>query len=154
MRLSRNQRNGVRPLAAPKHPSVGGSPVAAMSTHPRLPSAALLLALLLAASSLVAQPAPRPADSAQRHQATSLLAPPPLPAAKPPVDLFRDLLAMSPAQRLQFLSNRPPETQKRILAKVHEYELLKPEERLLKLKLTELRWYLVPLLNTPLTNRP
>jgi predicted Fe-S protein YdhL (DUF1289 family) len=63
-----------------------------------------------------------------------------------PVNLFRQLLAMMPAEREFFLTNRPPEIRKRILAKVDEYEALDPDMRELRLRSTELRWYLTPLL--------
>jgi uncharacterized protein DUF3106 len=80
--------------------------------------------------------------------------PPPLPPAKSPIDFFRELLAIDPEKRAQFLADRPPETQKHILAKVHEYESLSPDDRELRLKATDLRFYLRPLLNSPATNRP
>jgi Protein of unknown function (DUF3106) len=70
-----------------------------------------------------------------------------------PVDYFRKLLAMTPAERENELSNRPPEIRERILAKVHEYEALDPNERELRLRATELRWYLMPLLRESPTNR-
>jgi hypothetical protein len=63
-----------------------------------------------------------------------------------PVNLFRQLLAMRPAERGIFLTNRPPEIRKRILAKVDEYEALDPNTRELRLRSTELLWYLMPLL--------
>lgn len=72
---------------------------------------------------------------------------------KAPVDLFRRLLVMSPPERDTFLAKRSPETQKLILAKLREYSALKPEQRDLRLRVTELRWYLLPLLNAPQTNR-
>ena len=53
---------------------------------------------------------------------------------------------MRPAERGFFLTNRPPEIRKRILAKVDEYEALDPNTRELWLRSTELRWYLMPLL--------
>jgi hypothetical protein len=74
-------------------------------------------------------------------------------AAKSPVDLFRQLLAMAPDERDIFLTNRPPEIRARILAKVAEYEALDPDERALRLRATELRWYLLPLLRDSPTNR-
>jgi len=80
------------------------------------------------------------------------IAPPPMPSFSP-VELFRNLLAMSMPERRQFLTNRPPENQKRLLSKIREYELLKPEERELRLRATELRWFLLPLMGTPSTNR-
>ncbi len=63
-----------------------------------------------------------------------------------PVDFFRQLLAMSPAERNNSLTNRPPESRARILAKVREYQALDPDERELRLRATDLRWYLTPLL--------
>jgi len=74
-------------------------------------------------------------------------------AKKTPVELFRQLLAMTPAEQREFLANRSPEHQRRILAKVREYESLRPNQRELRLRATELRWYLLPLLETPRTNR-
>jgi hypothetical protein len=79
---------------------------------------------------------------------------PPYPPAKSPVDLFRELLAMSPTERRQALTNRPPEVQKQILAKVREYQVLHADERELRLQATELRHYLMPILSSPATNRP
>jgi hypothetical protein len=62
------------------------------------------------------------------------------------VDLFRSVLSMTPLEQREFLAQRPPESQKLILAKIHEYEGLTPELRDLRLRVTELRWYLRPLL--------
>jgi hypothetical protein len=70
-----------------------------------------------------------------------------------PVDFFRQLLAMTPDERENFLTNRPPEIRERILAKVAEYEALDPDERGLRLRATELRWYLMPLLRASPTDR-
>jgi hypothetical protein len=81
------------------------------------------------------------------------LALPPMPHLKSPVDLFRELLAMTPAGRKNYLTNRPPAIRARILAKVREYEALDPNERELRLRATELRWYLLPLLHESPTNR-
>jgi predicted Fe-S protein YdhL (DUF1289 family) len=72
---------------------------------------------------------------------------------KSPVDFFRELLALTPDERDVFLTNRPPEIRVRILAKVAEYEALDPNERELRLRATELRWYLMPLLRESPTNR-
>jgi Protein of unknown function (DUF3106) len=72
---------------------------------------------------------------------------------KSPVALFRELLAMNPAQREQAIASRAPGTQKRILEKLNEYELLPPELRDLRLRETELRWYLRPLMDEPRANR-
>jgi hypothetical protein len=79
---------------------------------------------------------------------------PPEPApAKSPVAIFRELLSMQPAERTKALADRPEETRKRILAKIREYQSLKPDERELRLKVTELGYYLRPLMRTPATNR-
>jgi hypothetical protein len=62
-----------------------------------------------------------------------------LPQSRParsPVDVFRDLLAMAPADREKFLSTRSPDTRKRIQAKLEEYLALSPEERRLRLRVT------------------
>jgi len=78
---------------------------------------------------------------------------PPLSQAPSPVNFFRRLLAMTPQERENFLTNRPPEIRERILAKVHEYLALAPDERELRLNATELRWYLLPLLREPPASR-
>jgi hypothetical protein len=78
---------------------------------------------------------------------------PALPSESSPVVLFRQLLAMRPAEREIFLTNHPPEIRKRILVKVDEYEALDPNMRELRLRATELRWYLMPLLREPPTDR-
>ncbi len=86
--------------------------------------------------------------------------PPPLPQLTPPpalvrspISFFRELLPMNAAELKQALTNRSPESQQRILAKVKEYRSLSPNECQLRLQVTELQWYLVPLLATPATNR-
>ena len=78
---------------------------------------------------------------------------PPAPIMKSPVDSFRALLVLPSAERRKQLASRPPEVRQRILAKIQEYQVLSPEERELRLQVTELRWYLQPLLKTPATNR-
>jgi hypothetical protein len=77
-----------------------------------------------------------------------------LAPAKSPVDTFRELLAVMPDERPELLARRSPEDQKRILAKVSEYEALSPSQREVRLRVTELFWYLWPLMNSPATNRP
>jgi len=76
-----------------------------------------------------------------------------LPRPRSPVALFRQLLAMTPDERATFLTNRPPQIREGILAKVAEYEALDPNERELRLRATELRWYLLPLLQESPSNR-
>jgi len=103
---------------------------------------------LLAAQISTSQP-----TSAESNSTPSSLDLPQLPPLKSPVDFFREILHADPADRLGFLTNRPATSQKLILAKVHEYEQLKPEECELRLRVTELHYYLLLLINTPVTNR-
>jgi hypothetical protein len=78
---------------------------------------------------------------------------PPIPAMKSPVDFFRNLLAQTPPERRLSLSNRPPAARSRILAKLREYESLNPDERELRLRATELQWYLQPFMSEPRADR-
>jgi len=98
-------------------------------------------------AALAAQTAPLPPAM------TAVTNTPPLPYVKSPVDLFRDLLAMTPLERKNYLTNRPPQLRERILEKVREYEALGPDERELRLTATELRWYLPPLMQMAPANR-
>jgi predicted Fe-S protein YdhL (DUF1289 family) len=78
---------------------------------------------------------------------------PPLPVVKSPVALFRELLAMTPVELKQALTNRSPESQKLIRAKLREYAAMGPDRREERLQVTEMRWYLQPLLMGQATNR-
>ena len=78
---------------------------------------------------------------------------PPLPQPHSPVDSFRLLLAMTPVERRNYLTNSSPENREHILAKIREYLALGPDERELRLRATELRWYLMPLLRESPANR-
>jgi hypothetical protein len=95
----------------------------------------------------------------KRHLGTNQLAapvplpPPQAPQLKSPVTLFRELLAMDLAERQKALAERTPENRRLILAKVREYESLKPDVRELRLRATELRWYLWPLLHMASADR-
>jgi hypothetical protein len=86
-------------------------------------------------------------------QTNRLAPPPPIPALKSPVDSFRTLLVMPAEERRQFLATRTTNVQERLVQKIREYQSLTPGERELRLKATELRWYLQPLMNMPATNR-
>ncbi|HXR04739.1 MAG TPA: DUF3106 domain-containing protein [Verrucomicrobiae bacterium] len=70
-----------------------------------------------------------------------------------PIGFFRTLLAMAPEERAQQLAIYPPPIREGIEAKIREYEQLDPNERELRLRATELRWYLLPLLRESPTNR-
>jgi hypothetical protein len=105
----------------------------------------LCLAALTAALAAPAQTnPPTPVPVRLAFTATNLI--PPLPTVQSPVNFFRQLLMLSPAERNNSLADRTPEARARILAKVREYKALDPDERELRLRATELRWYLVPLL--------
>jgi hypothetical protein len=108
------------------------------------------------AGSLPAQEATNAAAAAPARAARTAASEiiPPLPtAAKPPVEFFRELLAMNVVERNQALTNRMPEDRRLILAKVREYQALKPDQRELRLQATELSWYLLRLMRMPGTNR-
>ena len=78
---------------------------------------------------------------------------PPVPTMKSPVDSFRTLLVMPASDRKALLSTRSADVQQRLVEKIREYQALTPDERELRLKATELRWYLKPLMAEPSTNR-
>jgi hypothetical protein len=110
------------------------------------------MAGLLLASPLAAQEATNFSTPAKKINSPTNGVPPAV-YRKSPVDFFRQLLAMTPEERNDFLANRPPEIRARILAKVVEYEAMNPNDRALRLRATELRWYLMPLLRIDPTNR-
>jgi hypothetical protein len=60
---------------------------------------------------------------------------------------------MTPIERTRALTNRTAEARARILTKVREYLTLDPNERELRLRATELRWYLTPLLRIQADDR-
>jgi hypothetical protein len=83
---------------------------------------------------------------------TNIMPPAPF-SAQSPVDFFRQLLLMSPPERSKALEGRAPEARARIMAKIREYLALDANERELRLRATELRWYLTPLLRIPRADR-
>jgi hypothetical protein len=74
------------------------------------------------------------------------------PVLRSPVVFFRELLAMTPAQREQPLAQWPPEKRARLLAKIKEYENMTPQTREESLAATELHWYLQQFLPDSSTN--
>jgi hypothetical protein len=113
---------------------------------------ALGLAMGFQAVLVVAQPA-EPVHPVGTNSTINLLTPPAPPPVKSPVELFRDLLAMSPAERDKVLAGRSAESRKLVLDKIREYRSMSPEQRELRLNVTELRWYLWPLMKMDATNR-
>jgi hypothetical protein len=96
--------------------------------------------------------APEPNSGSEIAPSTNVFPPTP-PVVKSPVELFRELLAASGAERKQLLADRSIESRQRIVAKVREYESLKPDEREIRLQVTELRYYLRPLMGQTSTER-
>ena len=88
------------------------------------------------------------AQEKEKSPALPILPPPPLPVAKAPIEYFRELLALPPADRDRALGERTPEQRKILLAKFKEYESMSAEDRDLRLAVTELCWYLMPLMKT------
>jgi hypothetical protein len=88
--------------------------------------------------------------SLQAQSTTNITA---IAPVKSPVTIFREMLAMSPEDRRATISIYPPENQKRIIEKLDEYQMLPDELRERRLRETELRWYLRPLMDEPRTNR-
>lgn len=70
-----------------------------------------------------------------------------------PVQYFRELLAMGPGERERALSKESAEKKQIILAKIKEYDWMSPDERELRLRMTQMRWYLVPLLKSSVAER-
>ena len=70
-----------------------------------------------------------------------------------PMDYFRQLLAMSLAEREQSLAEKPEHKRNFLMGRLKEYDDLTPEDRELRLRATQLRWYLRPLMEIAPTNR-
>jgi hypothetical protein len=90
--------------------------------------------------------------SAIGSRAASLM--PPVPQIPSPVAMFRRLLGMTVPERESFLNtNRAPEMRAALRAKIKEYLAMDPDDRELRLRATELRWQLIPLLRTAPADR-
>jgi len=72
---------------------------------------------------------------------------------QPPTQIFRELLAMSPADREHALAGKLPAYREYLRGKLAEFELLTPEEREVRLRALQLRWHLVVLIRTPVDGR-
>lgn len=104
------------------------------------------LIVCLAAGAVLSVAAQTPTPVAPKKLSAPAIVFPPTPTLASPVNFFRQLLVMTPAERNNALTNRTPEARAKILAKVREYQALGPDERELRLRATELRWYLTPML--------
>src|SRR5213592_4804328 len=76
---------------------------------------------------------------------------PPMPPPMPQIN-FRELLAMTPAEREKILVTRSEQQRQVLVEKLREYESLSPVEREARLCSVQLRAYLRPLLTTPAGN--
>ena len=108
-----------------------------------------ILILLIGAGTggaLCGQPT-SPAPGALRGSAGQ----PPMPAAasRTPVDFFRELLAMSAADREKNLAGRSNQVRLFVEGRLKEFEALSPREREARLQTLQLRWLLPPLMRTP-----
>ncbi len=74
-------------------------------------------------------------------------APPLPPAARSPVDLFRELMTAAPARRAELLAGKSPTARALIEAKLKEFEALGGEVEI-RLRLAQLQFYLSPLLRS------
>jgi hypothetical protein len=70
------------------------------------------------------------------------------------VEQFRRLVAMTPAERDQWLAGRSEKAQAYLRAQLREFDALPPPERELRLRLLRLRYYLVPLMKSAPAERP
>ncbi len=113
----------------------------------RLGSSVVGLGLLLTGLSPMAQPAtpPAPSVAAVSPADVNRLIPPTI-APVSPVAMFRRLLDMTRRERESYLTNRPPAVREALRAKITEYLAMDPDARELRLRATELRWQLLPLL--------
>lgn len=84
---------------------------------------------------------------------TVVFAPAAEPAARNPVVIFRDLLAMRTDAREKELAAKPERLRTVLTSRLREYDSLPPLEREARLRSTELRYHLHPLLTTPLPER-
>src|SRR5215207_7898091 len=91
------------------------------------------LTLLLAVQVFAAE-SPKPVPSG---------APPPVPTAKSPVDSFRELLDMKPAERTNALAKKSEKYRKVIEERLGEFDALPLDQRQARLRLMQLRWELL-----------
>jgi hypothetical protein len=78
---------------------------------------------------------------------------PPLSPLKSPIAYFRELLVMSDLERAVELEKRPEPQRAGLRAKIDEYAALPATERELRLRATELRFFLLPLMQLPSEER-
>jgi Protein of unknown function (DUF3106) len=120
----------------------------------RLPGihAICLLALMATVSPVMA--ASREAKSPPAANPGAAPAVPPLPPSpKSPIQFFRELLGASAADRDNLLADKTPEHRQVIQKSMRVYDVLPADEREVRLRTMELRYYFNFVLRGPATNR-
>lgn len=120
----------------------------------RLPGlhAICLLALMAVVSPLAAatkEAKPSPAANPGEAPAVPSLPPPP----KSPIQFYRELLGASAADRDKLLEDKSPEHRQVIQRSLRVYDVLAADEREVRLRTMELRYYFNFVLRGPATNR-
>lgn len=92
-----------------------------------------------------------PASQQSKSPETGVV--PPHPPLSSPITFFRQLLATNEAGRNAFLATKSPAQRQILESKLKEYLNMPTEQREIRLFMTELRWYLISLLQTPKSNR-
>jgi hypothetical protein len=103
-----------------------------------------------------AEPVPSLTPAPARPKVVAGLIPPVPPPARPPVQLFRELLAATPERRAVLLAGKSEAARALILRRVREFEALPPSGRAeaeAQLRLAEFRFYLSPLLRAAPADR-
>jgi hypothetical protein len=68
---------------------------------------------------------------------------------QPPIQTFRELLALSPTERESALAGKVPAYRDYLRGKLVEFEALTSKEREVRLRALQLRWHLVVIIRTP-----
>jgi hypothetical protein len=68
---------------------------------------------------------------------------------QPPTQVFRELLALAPADRERALAEKVPAYRDYLRGKLAEFETLNADEREVRLRALSLRWHLLVLIRTP-----
>ncbi len=102
-----------------------------------------------------AEAPPLPARTAQGHSLPPAPppAPPRLPPARNPVATLRELLAQTPAQRQIALAGKTEAQRRYLNQRLREFDALDPAQRELRLRLLQLRYFLLPLMRSDASNR-
>lgn len=72
---------------------------------------------------------------------------------QPPTQMFRELLALAPADRERALAEKLPAYRDYLRGKLAEFENLNPDEREVRLRALSLRWHLLVLIRLPVAAR-